>query len=704
MSNKIHSALESIARRDVSDNTNLWPQIAARIEQKDKVMHPKFKLAWTVLLTLLALALATTAAYAVYRYFSDPGMKSVGEAGMIQNVNATAQPTVLHLGITPGPMTASGTQQTLEGVTVTLDWAFAGGFDQAFHISARGLTPDMQFGMPTAIFGGAPQENQARGATFSTNREAAQTTGTLLIHQMMARETLDVTLDIPLLRGQTRIASFHFEMKNIPVYLGSGSSRSIFAHQRNDITLNLKWLNMTPERTIAHVCYVGNQDWAARKASISFGSTKDRTDASEVSAADFGPVSVENDERCIEIGFPLQNNPQIRWLVLTVDDVSVATGEPQRGPWRFEEDVPSIDWLSTQMQIPNLPTPIASASQATVIPGSTPVSQTEGAYTMALLSAYADANRVVFSLQLQGWKNYSLQKGFYYDYDLADQTGQPLDIPTVNNSIDPESHILTLQFSPITALRAERFTGKLNLSVQEDAFSNSPTQAFHFDFDLPVYKAALLTINQNVTANGLEMRIEKAEISPSYTKIDLCYAKPDAGDWYISNASLQAGSNQTDADNLSNAPIMLDTDHVPDPDNMADDFPYAAGDMIRKEHQTVGLPGTKHFICTQIGFPIGSQDQPETLTLTIPELWFSPENDISDADLKTAQDKLKPQGMEFTFDIESTHGNGFGGGGRIFNVHKKPAGMTDDDVFRAFYDALGHYRTGPWVFTVPLKP
>jgi hypothetical protein len=47
-------------------------------------------------------------------------------------------------------------------------------------------------------------------------------------------------------------------------------------------------------------------------------------------------------------------------------------------------------------------------------------------------------------------------------------------------------------------------------------------------------------------------------------------------------------------------------------------------------------------------------------------------------------------------------GNGGGGGGP--EIRKKPDGMTDDQIMRLFYEALGYYSPGPWIFTVEIKP
>lgn len=40
-----------------------------------------------------------------------------------------------------------------------------------------------------------------------------------------------------------------------------------------------------------------------------------------------------------------------------------------------------------------------------------------------------------------------------------------------------------------------------------------------------------------------------------------------------------------------------------------------------------------------------------------------------------------------------------GGGGSRPVYHKKPAGMTDQEVFQHFLAALGYVHPGPWVFT-----
>jgi hypothetical protein len=48
--------------------------------------------------------------------------------------------------------------------------------------------------------------------------------------------------------------------------------------------------------------------------------------------------------------------------------------------------------------------------------------------------------------------------------------------------------------------------------------------------------------------------------------------------------------------------------------------------------------------------------------------------------------------------------SGQGGGGAGPVINQKPEGMTDEQVMRLFYEALGYYFRGPWTFTVEINP
>ena len=108
---RVRSALEAIARREVPENATIWPAIDARLKKGVLIMRLQSKWSWSVALVLLAMLLLTTVAYALYRYLNDPGLRSAQEAGLISDVNTTAEPNLL----TPAPAFASGSGAAMHG-------------------------------------------------------------------------------------------------------------------------------------------------------------------------------------------------------------------------------------------------------------------------------------------------------------------------------------------------------------------------------------------------------------------------------------------------------------------------------------------------------------------------------------------------------------------------------------------------------------
>src|SRR5262249_35105700 len=108
--NNIHSALEFITRRDIAEEINLWPQIAARIERKDTVtMNPKLKLVWVVVLVLIVLLALSGVAYAVGNLFCYiPGVRIVEQSAPIR---VLAEP----VSVTRDGVTVAVTQATITG-------------------------------------------------------------------------------------------------------------------------------------------------------------------------------------------------------------------------------------------------------------------------------------------------------------------------------------------------------------------------------------------------------------------------------------------------------------------------------------------------------------------------------------------------------------------------------------------------------------
>jgi len=677
--NKIHSALESIAHRDIPEETNLWPQIAARIERKDTVnMNPKLKLAWTVVLVLLGMILATTAAYAVYRYFSDPGLQSVSDAGLFTDVNSTAQPTRLpDFGTTPQPVTVVDTGQTLEGVTITLDWVDVQDFEQKFHILAQGLKPGMRFGMPIVTYMDVVPE-QYRGAIFSLDNTPI-TAGTYVSYQIVRKnETfggkVDMQIDIPLLQGtgeqSTQLASFHFNLKDVPIIvpLGGGGGNT-YAARVNGMEMRLEHTIVTPSYTEARLCYTApsaGKDWIIQNVTIRFS---DQTSliGEPISMDTYAQIADQENYRCADVRFPQGKSAGNVYFNLVASGLVVRnTDERLDAAWQFNTVLVNDKDLQT-----------ASTASVTPTPEATPISKTIGDTTAVLEKAYADARRLVFLVRMDGpKKSYSISNAV-----LKDADGVEINAGTGGSLPDDTSATKEVDFYPANPLKMGRFKGQLILDII-GGDDRSWTGKVQFDLDLPVYPELVLEPRQAVTINGLTMTLETFKITPSFTILYVCYQKPTLADWGIGRSTtLSVGKDQA---SLYSYGLLFDSDY---------------GDMGKGAEPDWVAP-IQIGRCVNLGFPVGHHNEPELLTLTMPELEQSQPEVIPDAEIKKAQAKLKLQGIEM--DYETFSGNGGGGGGP--RIKKKPDGMDDEQVFRLFYDALGYYYAGPWVFTVNINP
>src|SRR5258705_12180605 len=128
-------------------------------------------------------------------------------------------------------------------------------------------------------------------------------------------------------------------------------------------------------------------------------------------------------------------------------------------------------------------------------------------------------------------------------------------------------------------------------------------------------------------------------------------------------------------------------------------FDPAMGDMGKglEPNCTLALPDGR---CVKVGFPVGSHDRAEMLTLTVGALEQSAPEVIPDDQVKAAREKLNPAGIEI--DYITFSGNGGGGGGPVVTI--KPDGMSDAEALNKFYEALGYFYQGPWIFILQLAP
>ncbi|MFN8447115.1 MAG: DUF4179 domain-containing protein [Anaerolineae bacterium] len=118
----ITQALQEIARKEIPDDMNRLPEIQQQLGRFSR-SAARSRTSWVVAAVLAMLAVSIVA-YAAARLLQttplDPGLQGASEADLL---------TVLNM------------DQTIDGVTVTLDYAYADSNRISFALSSEGTTP-----------------------------------------------------------------------------------------------------------------------------------------------------------------------------------------------------------------------------------------------------------------------------------------------------------------------------------------------------------------------------------------------------------------------------------------------------------------------------------------------------------------------------------------------------------------------------------
>ena len=667
---RLKVALQTIARREVPERTNLWPQIAARLEQKEMTdMKPQWKLIWTLLLVLIGLALISGAAYALYHYFrGDAGLEAVSQAGLVSEMNVTAPPAALPTATPLLPAVPLGETQTRQGVAITLDWVYLSDMWQAIGFSVSGLPDHQRLGIPQLDFGRLqPEQYSGAGMTLSQTENGLE--GRYVVHQIVrdmaifeVGETLtDVFVAIPLLDAQDRVVDvFRFAASQVRVNISPYGGGNVYLARVNGVEVRLEWVVLTPQQTRAKLC---RQASAARpnleKAVLYLSEDMDGIWSGEGMPAQRAAAVDEGDQRCVEAIFP-SAAPDAKALRLVVDGTEGAAADVSQG-WQFV---------------------VITLPQHVVIPGITPLaSQTIDNVKVTLLQAYVDALRAAVAFRVESAAG-TQPPGV--GVELMDAQGEMINAGGFSMSMDendPSIYLVSLGFKePLSAAAHGIGSFRGSLHVVIDPWSPQGGQVFAFDLDLPLYPTLTLAPGQSLVSQGLEMRLERLEITPSFTRAFLCYQKPSAADWgiYDRNVTLQIGQTQTQIQDYA---LISDTDY---------------GMNERPQWATFSARGR----CVRLGFALGHHQQPETLILIVHGLAQSVPEVIPQEELATANQILLQQGIQIDWEIFQ----GSGGGSVGPRVVQKPDGMQDDEAVERFYQALGYRFDAEWVFTLELNP
>jgi hypothetical protein len=778
--------LDAIAAEQIPADLDLAPQILAKIQHgKGTTMQPRMRLVTTVLIVFLALLVLTTVAYAIYRLMGDPGLQSVQDAGLVTDLDVTARPTLLPThtpASTPRLASNPALSQTLEGVTLTLDWIYLDEGRLAMGMKFTDLPADTALDAPQVTFRNVtPMQAQGYSQSIRSDEHQALYVSYQVIHADAIGGKVSLGVDVPLVQRsgdeQTALATFHFDVEDLPVYSGQAIPiQQTYAVRRNGVEVRLKSVRVMPSTTEIVACY----DFPTREAPFWYmqHATVQIGDGPEESYRPYQVLSAIQDDHCVKLGFATGNASGDTGLIfrvyrlvvpLTMQDVvspeRIATANQElakegieikpapadqtEGPggWQFvRKPAPGTDpskdpsllvlqALEEKVDGPwefyvNIPTENiipGKAGKAAPTPTATPSSlgdRTIGDVTVTLDWAFADAKRVAFGYTITGLPDVPDALYLGGTIDVKDPQGnpfgggyggrsevqrvdgqpgavtgnwshvmrEPIDQKEINFSID-----LTLDGSgtfTANGLDTSAIIGEFPLlpnatpyppGVFPPALPDRLIGTFHFDVHTSVYPMQVIEPKQAAEANGILIRLERAEITPSYAQFTLCYPKPSAKDWMVGGTpTLKAGAYEAQINSYT---LLADADY---------------GGYVGKSPQSTNVPAVAAGErCVQIDFLLGHANPVQSLTLTIPMLEQSVPEVIPDAEMKAAQEKLRADGIEMDYTTSSSAGGG-GGGGPIFS--KLPEGMDQQEAYQRYLNALGYLYPGPWVFTLDFQP
>ncbi|GAP12441.1 hypothetical protein LARV_00176 [Longilinea arvoryzae] len=695
--------LDSAVAERVPASLDLTPRILSKIRsEKRTMMNPKLKLASTLLIVVLAVLAITTIVYAVYHIFiNDPGLQAVQEAGLDTDLNVSAQPTVLPTAtplVEPQAPVPVALSQTRAGVTLTLDWIYLDEMRLGLGMSCADLPQGLELGAPRVSFGAATVM-QPRGWTLRMNDAGGslEYASYQVVHADEVAGALNLSIDVALQQPDGAVLdTFHFDLNDIPVYAPQDIRlQQTYAVRLNAVEVRLEGVRVSETTTRAILCY------DAAVASVKAANVS--LDGGPETALDAARGLELNGSSCAELTFPAGSAGDEKQLLLRVTELAAADGSVISGPWDLYTDLPQRSAYDS-----------AAAPQPTAAPLG---EQTLGDVTVSLDWFFVDAKRAAVGYTLRGLPDLPDATSVYGTIALSDAAGAMLGGAGIGSStierVDGQPGVLRGVYSigfqqPLTGPEA---TFKLDITldgsqtnsvlgyipsspeatpwpagVYPPALPDRLVGTYHFEFSAPVHPMTEVDDVPAVTAGDIEMTIPYVEMTASTTEVMLCFDKPTAEDWWVMEAELRDAAGNTAKE--GGGSMLYDADFQLPPR-------FREGWSVPEAIQSAA-----HGRCLRISFLLGHGGRSGPLTLTINSMEISQPEVIPNDQIRAAQEKLKAQGIEMNYYSVST-GSGGGGGPRFTSL---PAGMSFEEAYRKFTEALGYVHAGPWVFRLQVAP
>ena len=298
-------------------------------------MHP-VRVVLAVFLLILAILFISFGPQRVYAAvmkflgFNDPGLQSVRDAGLGSELNFTAQPTILPSPtseIAPPSASMLSLSQTLEGVTLTLDWAYVDESRLALSWTTSPLPTDLAYGVPSITFAGfTPLQMRGVAQGLRSDNNQMMYVSYQVIQVDAVGEKIDFSVDLPLVQigdeVQTPLANFHFDLKDIPVFRGTTLNlQQTYAHRFDGVEVRLESVRMMPSFTEVVACYdFPNEDapfWYVQNATVQID------DGPEESYRAYQYLSEITDDHCVKLGFAVSSTAESSRLTFRIHKLVV---------------------------------------------------------------------------------------------------------------------------------------------------------------------------------------------------------------------------------------------------------------------------------------------------------------------------------------------------------------------------------------------
>jgi len=361
----LRQALWQTVVNDIPEDRDLWPGIKANVRLKrNPIGHPKLKLSLTFVIVLISLIVVATVAYAWYRIMIDPGLQNAENKGLVVDYNQTSEPTVF-AAVPTQLAQASGPSKTQNGITVTLNWAYADENRLALQMAVEGfkLPEGAQIGDYICKLYVSNNQGVSIGSIDPADVQVLKDKpGQPIILTYVStqhidasrHDHLDLSMDltigpcgprwnygevyIPDQKTQTPtppplIGNYHFNV-TVPVYKGLTltSNQTLIS---DGVTVRLETITFSPSFTSLHICFDASGDQKFNFAEWYPQVSIQAGDKQAMNLNTYMGVTVGDTESCDDMGIPVPIDPKLEPIRVIVQKINAGPSEP----WIFTLEV-----------------------------------------------------------------------------------------------------------------------------------------------------------------------------------------------------------------------------------------------------------------------------------------------------------------------------------------------------------------------------